>query len=162
VKPPSLLLRVHPTALDPQPLPSSNRVNAILHDLGIAMGGLHSPSYCAFAWRWARDDVARRYLRVYLLEEADRLQRREKWPKRMRGQLYLDKLVVLAIREEHEWFQMRARQAHAQLAGIEQDLWDHRLHRYYEGVRDILEQWCGRAYSHVARMMAVDDEGSTG
>lgn len=158
MRPPSLLLRVGPTALDPQPLPSSGKVQAVLHDLGIALGGLSSPAYCAFAWRWARDDLAYRRLRWVLLIEADRVAKRERWPDRMRGRRYLDPLVMLALREEHEWFQMRARNAHAQLAGFDQDLWDHRLSRYYEGVRDILERWCGEAFSHIARMQIDEDE----
>jgi hypothetical protein len=132
-------------------MPPSGRISSIVEDLGLAMGGLRNRAYCAFAWRWARDDVARTQLEKHLPVTIEHLRFEREWPMRMRGELYLHKLSWLAIWEEHNWWWIRVGEAWPLLINMDEELWKHRVAEKYEVIRSVLDCWCEEARSHAQR-----------
>lgn len=71
-------------------------------DAAHACQGLDRRRYAAFAYRWASDISLQSSLFGCLMNEATTLAIRERWPNRTKcGKRYLEKLVRLAIFEEH-------------------------------------------------------------
>jgi hypothetical protein len=154
-------------------LPSGSRPEFTVAEVGQALAGLpivdQERAYAAFAYRWAGDDSSRSVLYSHLTravwlgyEEQPRyvpLAAREGWPRLIREQKYMDRLVKLAILEERCWFTIRmyslwpVLMADSGFTDMDDELWTRRLSRKYEGVRDILESWCSRARSHAARKL---------
>jgi hypothetical protein len=70
-------------------------------DVAHACKGLDHRAYCAFSYRWARDDSVYAALFAALFLEADLLAQHERWPRRTSaGARYLQTLVRLALFEE--------------------------------------------------------------
>lgn len=109
------------------------------------LGGVRSEAYCAFAWRYARDDIARVGLQKHLGAETLKIARRYSWPPRMRGKRYFAKLCWLAIWEEHDWWWIRQGRAWPRLVGMDDELWEHRVAEKYSIIRDVLDMWCSEA-----------------
>lgn len=71
-------------------------------DAAQACGGLDRRRYAAFAVRWAADRSLDSTLFGALMNESSAMAMRERWPSRTRcGKSYLEKLVQLAVFEEH-------------------------------------------------------------
>jgi hypothetical protein len=149
-----------------------------LEAVSLAMGDMwpineREKYYSAFAWRWARDQ--RQYSIVWaslLIATAERALA-EHWPRRICGELYIEKLVELALLEEHFWWLLRKHDLYAAMVGIEvsekdrlsgitpESIWDRRFSKRYESVRHQLEVWCGTVHSHMAaRMRESENEES--
>lgn len=125
-------------------------------DAALACQGLDRRRYAAFAYRWARDDSQRSTLYGSLMTYSIELAERERWPERTKaGARYLDRLVRLAIFEEHHWIVGHAHLWPA-LIEVSDDVWTRELQRRYEGVRGILDGWCHDAHSHVMRRIRDD------
>jgi hypothetical protein len=162
-------------------IPSGARPEFTVAEVGQALAGLpvfdQERAYAAFAYRWAGDDSRRSVLYAHLTravylgyEENPRyipLAEREGWPKRIREQKYMDRLVCLAILEERYWFTIRmyslwpALMADSGFKDMDDELWTRRISRKYEGVREILEGWCAKARSHAARKLRSAQSGSS-
>lgn len=136
-------------------MPPSGRITAIVADLGLAMGGTSNAAYCAFAWRWARDEVALQALKTELHTAAQAMALRRRWPPRMHGIDYIPRLCWLALWEEHNWWWIRQGKAWPRLVEIEDEIWNHRVADKYEAVRDVLDGWCASA-AKVARLRTAD------
>lgn len=146
-----------PAAPELPTMPPTGRITAIVAELGLAMGGVSDPAYCAFAWRYARDYVALCRLRRHLYGATLKMARRLHWPYKIRGRTYLHRLVWLALWEEHNWWIIRAGKAWARLIGMDDELWEHRVAEKYNAVRDILDGWCHEARRTArARMVCLD------
>src|SRR5687767_12083382 len=63
--------------------------------------------YSAFAWRWSHDQAQYSVLWASLLIAAAERALAERWPRRICGELYIEKLVDLALLEEHHWWLLR-------------------------------------------------------
>lgn len=142
----SLMTRVDAPAAPALPvMPPTGRISSLVSELGLAMGGVRDPCYCAFAWRYARDERALIKLRRYLYDATLKTARRMKWPYKMRGDTYLDRLVWLALWDEHNWWWIRQGKAWARLIDMDDELWNHRVAEKYITVRDQLDRWCEEA-----------------
>jgi hypothetical protein len=127
-------------------MPPTGRVSCLVAELGLAMGGVRDPCYCAFAWRYARDERALWKLHRYLLGATLKTARRLHWPYKMRGRRYLHKLVWLALWDEHNWWWIRQGKAWPRLIDMDDELWNHRVAQKYVTVRDQLDRWCSEAH----------------
>lgn len=132
-------------------MPPSGQVSKIVQELGLTMGGVSNPAYCAFAWRFSRDQVAYWPLKRHLLRATYETARRLHWPFKMRNRFYLHRLVWLAVAEEHNWYWIREGKAWPRLIGMEDDLWHARVAAKYSKVRDQLDAWCESALARARR-----------
>jgi len=134
-----------PAAPELPAMPPTGRISAVVADVGLMLGGVSEPAYCAIAWRWARDRAALVALTRHLRLATVRLAQLRGWPTRMRGLPYLDRLVWLALCEEHHWWAIRQTRAWPLLIGMDADLWEHRVAEKYNEVRRQLDSWCAEA-----------------
>lgn len=139
-------------------------------EVALAMADMYPQSdrdkcYAAFAWRWTRDRNQYSVLWYRLLIATTERALRECWPRRISDQGYLEKLVDLALLEEHYWWVLRRHNLYAAMMRIEadekqkkdgvtaEDIWERRYSQKYEAVRYQLEVWCGTVHGHMAARM---------
>lgn len=126
-------------------------------DAAHACGGLADKYYCAFAYRFAGDDLVYGNLYVHLRLALGHVGRHERWPDKIAGHFYLAKLVRLALFEEYcttrapkLWEQLRVAQAWPRIIELPDSAWERFLRPRYEHCRAFLDEWCGTAWSHIS------------
>lgn len=82
--------------------------------------------------------IVRRGVNDYLLIQRDADQERKP---------YIEDLVNLALREEHQWWFIRQARLEAAYMRVEQRVWDKVLRARYEAIRGELDTWCSIAAS---------------
>ena len=141
-------------------IPGGGRPTWTASDAAIALAGLpadiRTPCYAAFSYRWAGDETQRSVLFGCLMNASISVAMRECWPSRIREQRYLERLVRLAILEERYGFFIKRGNLWVELMersgfrDIDEQLWERRLSRKYEAVRDVIDSWCGITGYHVS------------
>lgn len=141
-------------------IPGGGRPEWTAQEAAIALAGLEPADirrrcYAAFTYRWAGDDSQRSTLYGCLMNQASTIALRENWPSRIREQLYLERLVRMAILEERFWWIMNKHQLWPAILrddgfrDIDDELWRRRFSRRYEALRHVLETWCSTAHHHM-------------
>lgn len=137
-----------------------------IEDVALALADMYPRSerdwtFAAYSWRWRRDGEQRPMLRFGLLVTTAERAYAEHWPQLISQETYIERLVDMAMLEEHYWWIIRKTGLYAALMKVEDDVWQRRLSRRYESIRHQLECWCSSVHQHMAaRMKADENEGS--
>lgn len=118
-------------------------------DLALAMEGLETLYFQAFAFRWAADYSGLKPLRDELLRETRKLAEREKWPGQLENRPYRDELVDMCFLEEQHPHVFRVSVLWPALMDCSMELWRKELSSKYEAVRMIFEGWVCVAHHHM-------------
>lgn len=142
---------------------SSTKPQWPLEDIALAMADMYPVNerarcYAAWAWRWSRDKEQYQELWAGLVIATAERSLRERWPRKICGEYYIEKLVDLAILEEHFWWLLRAKDLYAGMLGVDQMIWERRYSRRYEAVRQQIEAWVGQVRSHMIARMRGEDQ----
>jgi hypothetical protein len=133
-----------------------------IEDVALALADMYprserDRSFAAYSWRWRKDREQRPMLRFGLLVTTAERAYVEHWPQMISNEPYLERLVDMAILEEHYWFVLRTHQLYASMMQVDEDIWDRRMSRRYESIRHQIERWCSSVHHHMLARMRTDE-----
>jgi hypothetical protein len=120
--------------------------------------GIPNDLLSAFLWRYARDGTALAALQPLLVNEAQRLSKRERWPKTIDGIPYLLDLVELVLAEEQLSELDRERLRQRLEYGWGEATWNRYLAPKHRAIGAILDRLCVDAHEHIARRIRDHDD----